>query len=228
MATRTLDFVLMALKRPEALWTLASNAIPVIGVLFLGWAALPLMIFYWIENVFIGVFNLPKILIAGLTKPMPLNVRSLFLAPFFVFHYGLFCLVQGTFIFAIFTMSDLIAGHGEPTTQSFNGVDRVVPMVASDSDLRWSVIALFIVLAFRFIVLWLGRAEWRGTDPMRQMFEPYGRVVVLHVTILVCAIPLIALGQPVIGVLVLALFKTALELGLPQFQIGTPSNEKTA
>ena len=78
----------------------------------------------------------------------------------------------------------------------------------------------YLGLVMMFVVLWLGRAEWRNTDPSRQMAEPYGRVVVLHATILVGAIPVVAFGEPAIGVFVLALFKTALELGLPQFQIG--------
>ena len=226
MSTR--DALIAALKTPEGWWTLASNAIPVFGVLFFGWAALPLMVFYWIENVLIGAFNVPKILIAGLTKPLPMNALSLFLAPFFVFHYGLFCFVHGTFIFAIFTMSDLIAGHAEPTGDSFDVVSGVLRMLEQDRDMRWSVFALVGVLAIRFVALWLARGAWRDTDPMRQMFEPYGRVVVLHITIMIAAIPVLVIGQPVIAVLVLALLKTALELGLPQFQIGARSDEEVA
>ena len=217
-----------ALKTPEGWWTLASNAIPVFGVLFFGWAALPLMIYYWIENVAIGAFNVPKILISGLTKPIPFKIIALFLAPFFVFHYGLFCFVHGAFIFAIFAMADLIAGKAEPTTGTLDVYGQVWQMLQSDSDLRWGVIALLVILAFRFVVLWLFRGAWRDANPVSQMFEPYGRVVVLHFTIMIATIPVIAVGQPVIAVFVLALLKTALEIGLPQFQIGTRANEEPA
>jgi hypothetical protein len=223
-----LETLAAALKRPEGQWTLAANAIPVFGVLFFGWAAMPLMVFYWIENVLIGAFNLPKILIAGFTKPVPMNWVSLFLAPFFVFHYGLFCFVHGVFIFAMFSFADAIAGRSEPSAEAMDVVARATQMLQDDADLRWSVIALVVVLAFRFFVLWLGRAEWRNADPMTQMFEPYGRILVMHFTIFVCTIPVIALGQPMIGVLVLALFKTALELGLPQFKIGKAADEEAA
>ena len=215
-----LERFLAALRRPEGLWTLAANAIPVVGVLFFGWAALPLLIYYWIENVLIGAFNVPKIVIAGIGKPAPLNWLGVVLAPFFVFHYGLFCFVHGTFIFAIFAMTDLVAAGAEPSTDTFDVGGRVVQMLQSDSDLRWSVVALIAVLTFRFLVLWLGRGAWRNTDPMRQMFEPYGRIVVMHLTIMIATIPVILIGQPVIAIFFLALLKTALELGLPYFQPG--------
>ena len=220
MIENTLAAIADALKRPENAWTLVSNAIPVFGVLFLGWAVLPLLIYYWLENVLIGVLNLPKILLAGLTKGLPQKILSVFLAPVFVLHYGVFCFVHGTFIFALFAASDLWSGRGEPTEATFDVFGRVGVMLRDDGDLKWSVIILAIVLLVRFAVLWLGRAQWRNTDPQRQMFEPYGRVVVLHVALLVCALPLVASGQPIIGVFFLALFKTAFELGLRQFQIG--------
>jgi hypothetical protein len=224
----TVEALASALKTPEGWWTLASNTIPVVGVLVFGWAALPLLIFYWIENVLIGAFNVPKIVIAGVSKGAPLSWLSLLLAPFFVFHYGLFCFVHGIFIFAVFAMTGLISSGVEPTTDSFDVTSRVAAMLQSDSDLRWSVIALLAVLTFRFLVLWLGRREWRVTDPMRQMFEPYGRIVVLHLTIMVMTIPILLIGQPVIAVLFLALFKTALELGLPYFRIGRAAGELQA
>jgi len=224
---RTGETILNAVKRPEGLWTLASNAIPVFGVLFFGWAALPLMVYYWLENVLIGILNLPKILLAGLTKDFPQKVLALFLAPFFVFHYGLFCYVHGAFVFGLFAASDVFAGRAEPTTSTFDVFARVAQMLRDDGDLRWSVVGLVAVLLFRFVVLWLSRAQWRDTDPQRQMTEPYGRVVVLHVALLLGAVPVVALGQPAIGVLLLALFKTALELGLPQFQIGRVAKPET-
>jgi hypothetical protein len=217
-----------ALKRPEGIWTLASNAIPVVGVLAFGWSALALMVFYWIENVLIGAFNVAKILIAGFGKRAPMNYLSLVLAPFFVFHYGLFCFVHGVFIFAIFKMADLIAGRGEPDADSFDLLARVVQMLEQDTDLKWAAVALLAVMALRFGVLWLGRGAWRDAEPLSQMFEPYGRVIVLHLTIFLATIPVLLLGQPVIAVFLLAVFKTGLELGLPWFQVNAPADRDAA
>jgi hypothetical protein len=41
---------------------LAANAVPVIGVLWLGWELFPLVLVYWLENGVIGGFVLLKML----------------------------------------------------------------------------------------------------------------------------------------------------------------------
>jgi hypothetical protein len=214
-----IDWIISTLKRPETAWVLASNAIPVFGVLVLGWAVLPLLIYYWLENVFVGVLNVPKILLTGLTKKPPQKSLALFLTPFFVFHYGIFCFVHGAFIFGLVAAADVFAGRAQPTPETFDVFGRVAAMLRTDGDLRWSVIGLVAVLSLRFIVLWLAQGRWREKLPQEQMMEPYGRVVVLHIALLVCAVPVVALGQPLFAVLALAALKAALELGLPQLQV---------
>jgi len=209
-----------ALRRPDAAWIIASNAIPVAGVLFFGWQALPLLVFYWIENVVIGAVNVPKIVIAGATKAdLVQRIAGFALPLFFVFHYGLFCFVHGIFVFAMFTMSDALHAGIAQTTESFDLLGRVLGMLQTDSDLMWSVVALCVVQAGAFLVLWVGGRRWRETDAIRQMFEPYGRIVVLHLTIFIVTIPVLFIGQPMLAVLVLALLKSGLELGLKQFQV---------
>ena len=211
-----------ALKRPRGLWVLASNAIPVIGVAIFGWQVLPLLVFYWIENVVVGAINFLKILATSVTKPMPEAAGGVFLAAFFVVHYGLFCFVHGMFVFAIFTMAQLVHGGAEPTTDSFDLLSQVGQVLTRDSDLLWSVAGLIVVRAGEFLVLWVGVGRWRETDAKAQMMEPYGRILVLHATIVIGALPVIALGQPMIAVLILALLKTGLELGLGAFKPQIP------
>ena len=38
-----------------------ANAIPLVGVLFIGWTVFPLVFLYWLENVVIGGFNVAKL-----------------------------------------------------------------------------------------------------------------------------------------------------------------------
>lgn len=216
-----------ALERPDAAWILAANAIPVIGVLFFGWQALPLLVFYWIENVVIGGFNAAKILIASMTRDTAQRWAGLFLVPFFAFHYGLFCFVHGVFVFAMFTMSDLIHTGVDPEPDSFELVPRVIGTLETDNGLFWGVVALMIVQSAAFAIVYVGGRRWLEVQPIQQMFEPYGRIVVLHMTIFIATIPVLALGQPFVAVLVLALLKSGLELGLPQFQVAAPDLSKT-
>jgi hypothetical protein len=198
-------------RRPEAWWTIGSNLVPVFGIIFFGWHALPLLVFYWIENVIIGVLNIPKIVLSGVTKPMPEPVIGPVLAAFFAFHYGMFCFIHGVFIFALFTLGDSMQSGVEPTRGSFDLIARVLSVV-NDADLFWGVFVLASVRAAEFAILWVGGKQWLLSEPKTQMFEPYGRAIVMHLTMFIATMPVIALGQPLLVVLALALLKTALEL----------------
>jgi 2-hydroxychromene-2-carboxylate isomerase len=63
-----------------------------------------------------------------------------------------------------------------------------------------------------FFFNYLGRREYLNTTPMKQLFQPYGRLVVLHITIIFGAFLVIGLGQPVLLVALLVILKTAVDL----------------
>lgn len=209
--------VSQALSRPEAIWIVASNAIPIYGVLVLGWPAFSLLLFYWIENVVIGGFNVLKIAVSGFTKPAVLAAITVFLIPFFCFHYGLFCFVHGIFVLAMFSFGGAFEGAPDDV------VSVVWRLLETDPDLRRSVLALVGVQALSFLLAWVVAGEWRKTNPLSQMFEPYGRILVMHFTIFVATIPVLLLDQAWIAVAALAVFKACMELGLSGF---APAFEK--
>jgi hypothetical protein len=67
-----------------------------------------------------------------------------------------------------------------------------------------------IIAAFQLaIFLWefIIKGEWKNTNPMAEMFAPYSRIIVLHFGIFAGAAALFALGQPLVGVLALILFR---------------------
>ncbi|MGZ8364556.1 MAG: DUF6498-containing protein, partial [Caulobacteraceae bacterium] len=78
---------------PPMLAVIAFNLVPVASVLWFGWSAGLLVIFYWIENVVIGVFNAPKIAMSAAGQGK--LGQAAFYTPFFMLHYGLFTLVHG-------------------------------------------------------------------------------------------------------------------------------------
>jgi hypothetical protein len=203
-------FVQQALGRPDAAWILLSNAIPIAGVLFLGWPALSLLLFYWMETVVIGGINALKIALAGAAKPNPMASVTLVLVPFFCFHYGLFCYVHGVFVLAMF---------GGAQGAADDPVAFVWQSLETDADLRLTVTMLVAVHAAWFLLMWVLPGRWRAANPMVQMMEPYGRIIVLHITIFVAAIPVLLLGQPWIAIAALAVLKTLMELGLPLFAV---------
>ena len=66
--------------------------------------------------------------------------------------------------------------------------------------------------AFSFAWNYLHRGEFRGASPKALMARPYGRVMVLHMVIIVGGFGALALGSPLWALLLLVILKTALDL----------------
>lgn len=78
------------------------------------------------------------------------------------------------------------------------------------------LVALVALAVSHGVSLWfndLGRGEYRTANPVAQVFAPYGRLVVLHVTIILGASAIAFLGAPALVVAILVGLKTMLDLG---------------
>src|SRR5690606_12613880 len=77
----------------------------------------------------------------------------------------------------------------------------------SGLHVEWFISA---IIAFQLLVLiweFLIKGEWKNSNPMAEMFAPYGRIIVLHFAIFAGAGALFLLGQPIVGVLALILVR---------------------
>lgn len=187
---------------------LAANLIPVVGVLMWGWSAGLLMLVYWLENVVIGMFNVGRMVAAGAGQGAAGLLSCLFVVPFFIVHYGGFCAGHGIFVWTMFGQGlESAAGVADPFSPQF------LPALFADQPGLWAALATIVIWQGLLFGVFLVRGEWRETDPMTEMHAPYGRIIVLHITILAGGFVVLALGQPWLGVALLAIGKTALELG---------------
>ena len=108
-----------------AILLLLANLIPLVGVLIFDWSLFTILVLYWLENGIVGVWNVPRIILArgplvsgnvgaaattgpigsGLIGPRAATRLSAIprtaMAVFFAFHYGMFWLVHGIFVFAM-------------------------------------------------------------------------------------------------------------------------------
>ena len=196
-------------RRPNVLITLIGNLIPAVCVLLFGWSVFALMILYWLENLIVGLFNLFRMMVEGATRGPQGIVAAILACPFFTFHYGMFCTIHGIFVWSIFSGAESVT-----PLDSLNPLDLFQHSLAyarSDRDIWLNLLALFGVHLFQFAD-WLWRGRWTEADPLEQMIKPYGRIVVLHLTILGGAVPVLMLGQPVLAVCLLALVKTVIEV----------------
>ena len=210
------------------------NLVPLAGVLFWSWSVATILVLYWVENGIVGALNVPKILLASGsdggppvstgTRPL-IAVGRLGQVGFFLVHYGLFWFVHGIFVWSLPFMAGPLASpavgpvfpggfpDGFPAVGPpiLEGVARV-PRGPDVSAVAWGAVGLAVSHLASFVINFLGRHEYRKITPARQMFAPYGRLVILHVTIIIGAMVSLVLGSPVGAIVVLVVLKTIVDL----------------
>jgi len=272
---RAFDLYRRTATSRSAIVLIVANAIPLIGVLFFGWSLLTILVLFWIENGIVGLWNIPRILLArgsilqslpdmpldaamdatgnaqaaaelrqrwqeaqarlavqagGMRAMTPAGSMPLDLgAPgragmafFFLVHYGLFWAVHGIFVFALPRFASFGSFSSVPCTgpEFFPpGFESFDCAVSPFGDVVWSNVALaagalFLSHGASFLLNYVGKREYLTTSAARQMFAPYGRVVMLHLTIIFGAFLVAFLGAPIGALLVLVIVKTAFDLGL--------------
>ena len=124
------------------------------------------------------------------------------LVTFFVIHYGMFWLVHGIFVLTL-PLFGMMAGDGADDLVA--GVSPVTILVA--------LVALTISHGVSFYINFLRAGEYRRVSAAGQMFAPYGRLVVLHVTIILGGMAIAVTGAPEAAVAILVILKTVLDVG---------------
>jgi hypothetical protein len=186
----------------------AFNLLPLAGVLVGGWSVYTLLVLYWIENGIVGAFAVARILrAAGPPPPRGTAVRltggtsasRLILVPFFLVHYGTFWAVHGVFVLSL----PLFLERG---SASVDGPRFDVVAV--------NAIGLAISHGASFVLNYVGRREYLATSAATESMAPYGRVVILHMAIILGVVVSLFLGSPAGVVLVLVVLKTVVDLAL--------------
>ena len=183
---------------PSLLALVLANAIPIVGVLFLGWTVFPLLLLYWLENVVVGGFNVAKMLLAQPSEPVSW-LGKLFLIPFFIVHFGGFTFVHGVLVVAFF---------GPKDTHPFDLL-TVVPAAIRANHLGWGLLSLTASHGLSFYWNYLHNGEYQRASLNTLMGQPYGRIVVLHLTVLFGGWVVMLLGSPVPALIILIALKTA-------------------
>jgi hypothetical protein len=182
------------LKNVPTVALILANLLPLYGVLFLGWQVFPVLVLFWIENVIIGVFNVLKMLTARPATPLAWAAKVL-MVPFFCVHYGMFTFVHGIFVFALFGGAFADDGGLLGTAAVFEAL--------GEFQLGWAVLALFVSHAVSFAYNYIGKGEYRTASLNSLMGEPYVRIVLLHITIIVGGFIITLLSSPVYALVVL-------------------------
>lgn len=135
-----------------------------------------------------------------------------FLIPFFAVHYGFFCFGHGMFVFLLLGGD----GLGESFVPASPGLESFAKLVsdAVAAGGLWAALGLLLSHLYSFATNFIGKGEYRRTAAPVLMIAPYGRIVVLHVAIILGAFAIMTLGSPVFLLVLLIFGKIILDLKL--------------
>jgi len=197
--------------QPSVIAIIVANLVPLVALFVFHWDVFSLLFLFWLENVIIGVFNVLKMLLAGVgARDLPpfgwvvFGGLKLFMIPFFCMHYGLFTFVHGMFIVGIFDKGAL---------HQFGGLGpQLIFQVIHENHLEWPFAALVLSHLISFVWDYLWSGQFRRTNPAELMSQPYRRVVLMHVTVIFGAFLTMALHAPEAALIFLVVLKTATDL----------------
>lgn len=183
-----------------------ANTVPIIGVMLWGWSIFDIVFLYWTENLIIGFLNVVRMMVAGSPERgysgwQRLSLK-LFAIPFFMIHYGGFCLAHGVFLSFLF-------GNGGALVSS--GKVKMTSDVAG--NLKWALAGLFVSHLVSFFINYIARGQYRKTNCVELLFAPYGRIVVLHIAIILGAFAVGRSGNLIYLLIILIIGKTIVDLG---------------
>ena len=194
-------------------WSLIiANLIPVIGVLFFNWSAKEVFLVYCLETIIIGLFTLLKLLITGLLvrpKDVWQNQGAVSRQPFwffmlfFILHYGLFVAVQMGIFFSVSGIGDQ---HGITFLNFFSKWPSLLTNEA------YIMLGFFIVsYGFRLTTDFILTGEYKTASLGYLMFQPYGRILIQQVTVILGSM-FLSFGAGRVFILIFALIKIFFEV----------------
>jgi hypothetical protein len=209
--------------KPSSLILVVANLVPLGGVLWLGWEVFDILLLYWTESVIIGVINVLRMIssqssniLSGLipaTKQhdmtaaleqvnlqLPMQVIKFFIIPFFVFHYGMFCYGH---------LSAVVGFFGNRTSSA--NMTASIPDI-SNSTFWIAVGAIAASHLYSYFNNFLGKGEYKRVGLGTLMHRPYGRIMVMHLSIILGAGGAMMLGNPLPVLLALIAGKTVLDV----------------
>ena len=123
----------------------------------------------------------------------------LVLMPFFLVHYGMFWFVHGVFVW-----------FGLPQMWAQMGAGTGPPHL---STIAWAIPVLVLSHGASFLFNWCGAASAGPRARRARWRAPYGRVIILHVTIVLGAFAVAAIGAPIGALVIMVVLKTVADLG---------------
>jgi len=184
------------LTYPSVFILILANSLPLLGILFFSWDVFSILLLYWLETIVIGFFNVLKMLAIGKEKAWPLILV-------FIIHYLIFNVVHLMFLIFIFSPQNILSNLW------FLNLDELF------NYLHTVIIALtplFISHGFSLFFNFLKKKEYLETKIVKQMFQPYKRVIIMHLIVIFTSVPIILFKENIIAIIALVILKVFFDI----------------
>ncbi|MFH1089387.1 MAG: DUF6498-containing protein [Candidatus Uhrbacteria bacterium] len=171
------------------------NLIPLLGVLFFDWSLFLVFFYYWLENCLVGLSSAGEMLMLSFWwRKIRIGLAS---TAFFIFHYGGF-MVGHLFLLVFFFATN------DPIFERF---------VWPSWPLFWFIFLNFIpvLLGYGISLIRFYQAKDKTIRLGKLIFNPYRRLLVVHLTLLLGGLVAASLGAPILSLAVLIGLKLAFD-----------------
>jgi len=178
---------------------LFANLLPIIAVLKLDWKVYDILFLYWIETILIGLLNVIRIALINREKvTLGYHLWKIAFAPFFIGHFGLFCLGLGLVLQLIFGKENIEICN--PLLFLFRD---------ESARLFWP---LMISHLFSFFWIYVALGEFRKSTITKRMVLPYLRVIPINIVFILAALGCLYLSSPRWALMTMVGLKTLTDL----------------
>ena len=188
-------------------------ALPLVGLLVLGWDWRPIVLLYWLENITVGGVTFIGLIRARIARRAAGNpVGSAGMHPaFFLVHYGLFTFVHGVFV-GVLVMIPTALAPASPMTFA----------PASAEPVPFGLLVL--AWAATTVVQWVLASVTKTPQP-GGVGRAYARIFALHLAILGGVWLIISLGLPAIVAIVLVVLHAIADAVMFSMERGVASGK---
>jgi hypothetical protein len=188
---------------PSAIALLVANLIPIFGVLFWNYDLGNILIIYWAESAVIGLYTLVKMITSTVHEGLS-GIPILFIAPFFIVHFGGF--MAGHLVFIL-----IIASSGFSSGEVDMSLYQV--FYEKTATIHWPLIALVLSHGFSFALNFIGKKEYKKINTGNLSTAPYARIIVMHITIVIGAFATIIFGNSIAFLVLFIFLKIFMDAG---------------
>ena len=184
------------LTYPSIFILILANSLPLLGILFFSWDVFSILLLYWLETIVIGFFNVLKMLAIGKEKAWPLILV-------FIIHYLIFNVVHLMLLIFIFAPRNILSNLWFLNLDElFNYLQTVIV----------ALMPLFISHGFSLFFNFLKKKEYLETKIVKQMFQPYKRVIIMHLIVIFTSVPIILFKENIIAIIALVILKVFFDI----------------